>query len=85
MKLNGKYVLREVAGQTIVLPADAVNLDAMITLNETGAFLWKLLEEQTDVDALVQAMTEEFEVDETTARAHIEAFVKKMKELDLLV
>ena len=57
MKLKQGFVLRKVAGETIVLPSgDELNLNMMITLNETGEFLWKHLETGTEVEDLVQAV-----------------------------
>lgn len=86
MKLKTGFVLREVAGEHVVIPAgDALNLNMMITLNETGCFLWKLLEQETDEDALVAALLGEYDVDEQAARTHVAAFVNKLKEHDFLV
>ena len=45
MKLKDGFILRTVAGETVVLPAGGVtDFDMMITLNDTGRFLWELLE-----------------------------------------
>ena len=44
MKLKEGFILRTVAGETVALPTGGVtNLDMMITLNETGKFLWEKL------------------------------------------
>ena len=44
MKIKDSFLLREVAGETVVIPAgETQNLNFMITLNGTGAFLWKNL------------------------------------------
>lgn len=86
MKLKSGFVLRQVAGENVVIPTgDALNLNKMITLNSTGAFLWKLLEQETDEDAMVAATLEEYDVDEASARTHVSAFVAKLKEHDFLV
>ena len=86
MKLKEGFVLRQVAGENVVIPTgDALNLNKMITLNSTGAFLWKLLEQETDEDAMVAATLEEYDVDEASARTHVSAFVAKLKEHDFLV
>lgn len=40
MKLKDGFLLRQVAGQTVVLPVSGdLDLNMMITLNDTGAFL----------------------------------------------
>ena len=81
MKLKDGFLLRQVAGQTVVLPtAEELDLNMMITLNDTGAFLWERLNEETDEAELVAALLAEYDVDETTAKAAVAAFVKKLNE-----
>ena len=85
MKIKSDFILREVAGETVVIPTgDALDLNMMITLNETGAFLWKQLSEETTEDAVVAALLSEYDVDEEAARTHVAAFVAKLKEHDFL-
>ena len=81
MKLKQGFVLRRVAGEIIVLPSgDDLDLKMMITLNETGEFLWKRLESGAGTEELVQAMLEEYDVDEPTARSGVERFVAKLSD-----
>jgi hypothetical protein len=79
MKLKDGFVLRQVAGQTVVLPTDgALDLDMMITLNDTGAFLWEHLAKEIDREALVAALLGEYDVDEVTARNAVDRFLEKL-------
>ena len=81
MKLKEGFLMRTVAGKTVVLPTgDELDLNMMITLNETGAFLWERLNEETSEDALVKALLGEYDVDEVTARAAVVNFVKKLSD-----
>ena len=81
MKLKDGFILREVAGQTVVLPVGGdLDLNMMITLNETGAFLWKQLENENDEAGLVVALLAEYDVDEATAKTAVEGFVAKLNE-----
>lgn len=81
MKLKDGFLLRQVAGQTVVLPVGGdLDLNMMITLNETGAFLWEQLQAQTDEAALVSALLGEYDVDQATARDCVAAFVKKLDD-----
>ena len=85
MKLKDGFLLREIAGQTVVLPVSGdLDLNMMITLNDTGAFLWQHLQEETDENALVAALLAEYDVDEDTARKAVAAFVEKLKSHDFL-
>lgn len=79
MKLKEGFVLRTVAGDTIVVPTGAtLDLNMMITLNDTGKFLWEKLEKGAEVEELVAALLAEYDVDEARARAHVAAFVEKL-------
>lgn len=81
MKLKEGFLLRKVGGQTVVLPSgDELDLNMMITLNETGAFLWERLNEETSEDVLVAALLAEYEVDVDTARKAVREFVRKLNE-----
>lgn len=81
MKLKDGFVLREVAGETVVLPSgDDLNLNMMITLNETGKFLWEQLEKGAEQEELVAALLSEYDVDEATAKRSVENFCNKLTE-----
>lgn len=81
MKLKPGFVMRTVAGQVVVLPSgDELNLNMMITLNDTGKFLWERLETGAEVEELVSALLAEYDVDEATARAGVERFIAKLNE-----
>lgn len=85
MKIKNGFVLRNVAGQFVVLPTgDTLNLNMMITLNETGAFLWKQLENENDEAGLVAALLAEYDVDEATAKNAVDGFVAKLNKNDFL-
>lgn len=81
MKLKDGFILRAVAGETVVIPAsDDMDLDMMITLNDTGRFLWEQLQEEKTLEQLVQATTAEYDVAAEDAAKYIEEFVKKLSE-----
>lgn len=81
MKLKDGFLLRQVAGQTVVLPVSGdLDLNMMITLNDTGAFLWERLQSEIDEVALVAALLEKYDVDEATAKNSVAAFVKKLND-----
>lgn len=81
MKLKEGFLLRRIAGQNVVLPSgDHLDLNIMITLNETGLFLWERLQQETDEPSLVAALLAEYDVEEARAAAAVSAFVKKLEE-----
>lgn len=86
MKTSEKFVLRNIADSYVVVPVgdNIVDFGAMITINETGAYIWELLKNDTDIDAVVAAMCAEFAVDEATARADAEEFIKVLSDNKVL-
>ena len=85
MKIKEGFILRTVAGETVALPTDGVtNLDMMITLNETGKFLWEKLAVGAEKNELVDALLAEYDVDRERAEKSVDAFVARLKELDFL-
>lgn len=85
MKIKEGFILRTVAGETVALPTGGVvAMDMMITLNDTGRFLWECLQKETDEAALVEALLGEYEVGRDEAAAAVSGFVKKLEELNFL-
>ncbi len=85
MKIKPGFILRNVAGETIALPTQGTaDMDMMITLNETGSFLWEQLQQEKEPQELVEALLTEYDVDAETARQAVDSFVAKLKENDFL-
>lgn len=74
MKLNDKLVLRQVAGEYMIVNpfSDTVDMTQVYSLNETAAWLWQQLEgKEFTVADMVQTLCLEYEVDEATATADL--------------
>ena len=86
MKIKGTYILREVAGSFAVVPVGATVADfnGMITLNETGAFLWQQLGEEIDRDGLIERLTAEYDVTPERAAADVDVFLHTLRENDFV-
>lgn len=86
MKIKDGYLAREVAGSKIVVPVGerTVDFNGIITLNETAGFLWDRLAAGAEKAELLTAMLAEYDIDEATASADIDAFITKLKDADLL-
>ncbi|MBR7164145.1 MAG: PqqD family protein [Clostridia bacterium] len=86
MKIKDGFVLKEIAGSTVAVPVgeNLVNLQLMLTLNESGAFLWQQLENSCTEEELIAALTKEYQVDAQTAGTDVRAFIKILKENHIL-
>lgn len=86
MKIKKDFLLRTVAGQTVVVPTgdNVANFNAAITLNETAAFLWEVLQNDTNEETLLVKLLENYDVSEDVAKKDIEVFLNVLKEHDIL-
>lgn len=82
MKLKKNFVLRQIVDTWVVLPLaeQTVDFSGMLTLNESGALLWKGLENGGDTEALVEILTSEYTVSKQQARADVEEFIFKLEK-----
>ncbi len=83
MKIKDTFILSEIGDSYIVVPtgADTVDLNGMITLNETGAFLWEKLSVDKTREELADEILKEYDIDRETVLADIDAFVEKLRTL----
>ena len=61
MKIKREFVLREIAGDILLVPTGktALDLNGMLTLNGVGADIWKMLLEVENEDEIVRRLLEE--------------------------
>lgn len=86
MKIKEDFMLRNIAGDWIVVPMGErlAEFNGMIKLNESGAFIWKLLETGAARDEIIATMLKEYDVDAETASAEADMFLEKLTEAHIL-
>lgn len=86
MKIDKEFVLREIAGDYIIIPTGKTVLEfnGLITVNEVGASIWKMLQEETSFEKLVQGILEEYDVEDSVARQDAQEFLDKLGEGGIL-
>ena len=87
MKLIEGLVVMETAGETIAVPtgAAAEKLHGVIRLNETGKLVFEALMKGLDEAEVTKSLTEQYEVDEKTARADVAAIIERLHEAGIIV
>lgn len=85
-KVKDSFQMKRIADEYVVIPrgTQAIDFNAAVVFNESGAFLWELLADFTDADALVTALAKKYAIDETLARADVDVFLIKMTEQGLV-
>lgn len=83
MKIKADFYMKEVAGLNVVVATGdtAENMNSMINLNETAAFLWRQLESDTTKEELIKNLTQEYDVDYERASKSVDNFIKKLDEI----
>lgn len=86
MKIKEDFILRKVADSYVVVPVNNMSLDfnGIINLNETGAFLFRLLQIGADREELLSKLLDEYEVTPQKAEKDIDLFIEKVKDADIL-
>lgn len=86
MRVEKEFVLREIAGDYIIIPTGKTVLEfnGLVTVNEVGVSLWKMLQEEITFDGLVAGILEEYDVDESVAREDIREFLDRMIDSGIL-
>lgn len=80
MKIEKEFILREIAGDHIIVPVGKTVLEfnGLVAVNEVGASLWNMLQQEVTMDELVQGILSEYEVEESVARQDILEFLDKL-------
>lgn len=87
MKVSDQFILREIAGDSILIPVGeaAMSVKGLIALSESGALLFQLLKKECTFEELVSALTAEYEVSAAEAARDTDAFLNQMRQLHILV
>lgn len=80
MKTNSEYILREIAGESVLIPTGAATqkLNGMIQLTDSAAFIWKQVDTAANLEEILSRVKEEFEVDEDIAKRDVYGFMHEL-------
>lgn len=87
MKLKYDFAVREIVGEYVMVPLGqgALEFSAMISTSETGAVLVEEMKQDVTREALLARLLDEYDVDESTAAADLDAFLEQLRSLNLLI
>ena len=87
MKTNSEYMLREIAGESVLIPTGSASqrLNGMIRLTDTAAFIWKQVDIAADLDEITNRVREEFDVDEESAYRDVRGFLYELYIRDMVL
>ena len=86
MKINSEYVMREIAGDTILIPiGDTINkFNGLVILNELAKFIWEKMPQAKDEEELLNYILDEYEVEREVAKADLDEFLEMLKKENII-
>ena len=87
MKIKNGFVVERVGSKylAVAVGVRADEFNALIRMNETGAFIWqKLAESDRSAGELTKLLCAEYSVPEDVAASDVGAFIEKLRSAGLL-
>lgn len=81
MKLKKGFVSQKVAGRWLLVSVDNNDFAGFAQGNDTTAFIAELLQEDTTVDKMVDALYERYDAPKETLRADLEQVLSKLRSI----
>ena len=86
MKRKNDFMMQNIGGERLLVPLGArvVDMNGLVTMNETAAFLWEMLEQDRTAEEMAADMAGRFEVNGATALADVSHFTEELSGMGLL-
>lgn len=86
MKIKEGFLLRQVGDNHIVVPVGTQRVDfrCIITLNDTGAFIWQQLQTPCTKEDIVSAMLAEYDAPAELVSSDVDVYLSALREKGLL-
>lgn len=84
MKIKEGYRIRKVGSKSVVVAPGGINFTGLITVNETGTFIWGMLEKGAETDEIVSALANECKVQPEKIEGDVIEFIKSLKGAEIL-
>lgn len=86
MKIKDGFVLREVAGQAVVIAVGEASktFHGMINLNGTGKRIWEGVEQGKSEEEIAKSLQEDYEVDYEKALHDTKNMIVKMRDAGVI-
>ena len=84
MKIKDGYRIRKVGSKSVVVAPGGINFTGLITVNETGTFIWNMLSDGAETEEIVSALAKECDVQPDAIRGEVLGFLDALKGADVL-
>lgn len=86
MKIKDGFVLRQVADSWMAVPIGSMagKIHGLISLNETGAEIWKILQEEHTEEETVEVLAGIYDADRDILLREVRAFARELEAKGIL-
>ncbi len=79
---SDRVAVRRINDECLLIPLtdDIADMDSLYRLNETGAFIWELIDGRRDIKEITSRVAEEFDVDQREAEKDILLFLVDVQD-----
>jgi hypothetical protein len=86
MKRSKNFVIQDIGGKKLLVPigAQVLNMNGLVILNSTAAYLWELLKEPCTLEELSAALAENFDILPEQALVDVKNFINKNVEIGIV-
>lgn len=80
MRIAKEFILREIAGECVLVPTGATTqeFNGLITMTDTAKFIWENLERAESLEEMIQMVCEVYEIDEETTKQDTIEFLTQL-------
>ena len=73
-------VTRKTGNEYVLVPVtnNIADMTSVYTLNETGTFIWELIDGKKSVEDLIKAVIDKYDIDKETATRDVFSFIDNM-------
>lgn len=86
MKIKDGYIMKEVAGNSVVIATGDERMDfrGIMMFNEVGTVVFNMLDGTNSVEEIVRAIAKEYDTPVETVEADVNKLIEKMKAQGLI-
>ena len=79
---SSSVVTRKTGNEYVLVPVtnNIADMTSVYTLNETGAFIWELIDGKKNVEELIKAVIDKYDVDRETATRDVFSFLDNLRD-----
>lgn len=79
---SASIVTRKTGNEYVLVPItdNIADMNSVYTLNETGAFIWEKIDGKRNLDEIIAAVINEYDIDRKSAESDVFSFIENMSK-----